>query len=1234
MSKKTTGNIPIVYTSNKDEDVINNYIDKPNNYNKLEHQENRCPGKSEDGTYCRYLVKEGYVCCTRAHSDMEKYTQEMFDNMQICKTCPRPRWRYLIDNKYCEKCNLVYCLGRDSDGGRCRLKKGVNLNYCSRNHAFMNEYTPEMIQNLKYCKGCKKWRYEGHFDGNMLCSVVCQKRGKFNRDKKRDLDKKTKKKCQNMNCDNYAQENKNFCGIHELDQLVIDAKCNGMKLCVNYNRKCEQPMLPEDYPYSKCENCRNNSNIKDKKERDLYFEMRKCRVCGDTIEGNNTTDYLCDIHKINKSQYDRNRVKDDTETNESRIKEYKRQAIKRNKIFDISDEQLLTLFLQNCHYCNIYVSSCNKYGETYSKMGIDRKDNDIGYVDGNVLPCCHICNRMKYNYEYDNFFRYLHNIFKNFGAENPREKDPNIKVVPYKKHKTDAKNNGRPSELTETEYNNITLNKCYYCDCMNSYQLNIDRVDSILGYTNKNKLVSCCSICNIMKSDTNVDEFYNKIITILLFHKYIDNNTYDNNKRNIKRSSSRIKQVNDAICKIYDYNGKENRDRRNIHQFEHPSQYYINQIWTCFDIRRFKPELEFCESKEQISTWMFYRLAISSHYPNKYSPLDTLILIRDKFTKKYVAFASLTMIRGTWVGSTKLSDIVRNKNIYNISTCVAIPPFSFNFCGGKLVTMLMFSKEVYEYMNSKGKLIAGLMTYSLHGNSAQYENLDNFNFICYSKNTTGKDNIRVPSKVYNAMIKIMKKKGYPITGSKPYNIKTYCAEQGLMDASKHGVIRAIYFGTMGGNSTEFLRGNTGVHVPDLILVDEISNIWYVTYVHPRICELIKRNNFMTEYNYDTYYVDKSGYNRNRKNLSLLKMKTSLRQKEEQKIQILKVWFENQTKTWTELTELVLANITTPMITINRIAIQNYILQHTYENIDDISSNEIDAHITKRYNLLEKSKHSVDLMKRVDTILSQEHRYINNSINDPVPVFVKKPRFFITTQHYADIKVFDRLTNIEGIKKGLWYIYPKQYSDVNHKRIQIVSLEYSEYDTSKNYDVKTIQVNSSRMIFKIGLGQTDKTFKLSDISILDANIKITGKDNIFIDIAKYNISNTMEIILYSDDNDNSYCKVDIYSKNTDHNNGTQCTCDECILLISNKLTQRSKYRNEYIKELGQISKTTNDRKTCVNISDWGDNKCHNSVPEKIDNKDTHNNSCTINAKKLYDDQNAEVDLIMEELQKLQ
>jgi len=99
-----------------------------------------------------------------------------------------------------------------------------------------------------------------------------------------------------------------------------------------------------------------------------------------------------------------------------RINTYKQGAKSRGHNYDLSDKVFQELSVQNCHYCgsiprkieaskNLYLSNCKRKGtladvqfsETKVKYanGIDRVNNSKGYVLGNVVPCCTICNRAK-----------------------------------------------------------------------------------------------------------------------------------------------------------------------------------------------------------------------------------------------------------------------------------------------------------------------------------------------------------------------------------------------------------------------------------------------------------------------------------------------------------------------------------------------------------------------------------------------------------------------------------------------------------------------------------------------------------------------------------------------------------------------------------------------------------------------------------------------------------------------
>lgn len=49
----------------------------------------------------------------------------------------------------------------------------------------------------------------------------------------------------------------------------------------------------------------------------------------------------------------------------------------------------------------------------YTYNGIDRVNNDIGYIKNNCIPCCKICNRAKNSMSYDDFLNWIKILVKN-----------------------------------------------------------------------------------------------------------------------------------------------------------------------------------------------------------------------------------------------------------------------------------------------------------------------------------------------------------------------------------------------------------------------------------------------------------------------------------------------------------------------------------------------------------------------------------------------------------------------------------------------------------------------------------------------------------------------------------------------------------------------------------------------------------------------------------------------------
>lgn len=92
---------------------------------------------------------------------------------------------------------------------------------------------------------------------------------------------------------------------------------------------------------------------------------------------------------------------------------YKSSAKKRNYEFRLTKEDFYKLTQSDCIYCGeppnrIYTRK--QYTGFYNYNGIDRVENDIGYVIENVVPCCKTCNIAKHTMSLKQFYKWIEKV--------------------------------------------------------------------------------------------------------------------------------------------------------------------------------------------------------------------------------------------------------------------------------------------------------------------------------------------------------------------------------------------------------------------------------------------------------------------------------------------------------------------------------------------------------------------------------------------------------------------------------------------------------------------------------------------------------------------------------------------------------------------------------------------------------------------------------------------------------
>ena len=99
------------------------------------------------------------------------------------------------------------------------------------------------------------------------------------------------------------------------------------------------------------------------------------------------------------------------------FRQYRKSARKRGHKFELTPARFKKLTKSNCYLCGRPPSSQYKHDSSsrsqtpYIFNGVDRLENDKGYVRGNIVACCGHCNMAKGKKSVEAFLLYVYEIY-------------------------------------------------------------------------------------------------------------------------------------------------------------------------------------------------------------------------------------------------------------------------------------------------------------------------------------------------------------------------------------------------------------------------------------------------------------------------------------------------------------------------------------------------------------------------------------------------------------------------------------------------------------------------------------------------------------------------------------------------------------------------------------------------------------------------------------------------------
>ena len=333
-----------------------------------------------------------------------------------------------------------------------------------------------------------------------------------------------------------------YCSKHKRQAILDKATKENTRLC-DIARGCYTVL--EDHQ-AKCTHCLHKARISERKRNDQKRQdPTLCLDCGSKLteqtraKGKHEkllrrcSPCYVKLQKVESQRPPRERnYKAEAFTNKHVLwNQYVKSAQKRKIDFTISKALFQTLILKPCFYCQHQTE-----GEA---NGLDRLNNNAGYVEDNIVSCCELCNNLKGSQHPQEFIDKMQAIYTYSTSNTPIAKEQieawnttySSKSTPlYKSSAKSANSRNIKFSISETEFTDIIKKPCYLCGLAVSEtnKNGIDRFNNSLGYQLEN-CRACCGHCNLLKRDMAYNDLADKAARIT--QSYLSLTEYISTKR-------------------------------------------------------------------------------------------------------------------------------------------------------------------------------------------------------------------------------------------------------------------------------------------------------------------------------------------------------------------------------------------------------------------------------------------------------------------------------------------------------------------------------------------------------------------------------------------------------------------------------------------------------------------------------------------------------------------------------